>query len=396
MIEINKIYIKQIKEKSRCICEIEINKRKKEIWFEVDNKYEQYLVTDRADAIIIGILNYALRKGEDIISKLPVTDELLYNLREILMPSLLKNSYDLHKIEIKANTITPIKSGEHIGTGCSCGVDSFYSIKMHSSNEYKSIKITDLCINNVGAFNECYKEYGMDKTKVERYKKTENVAKELGINLIETDSNFSEVIPQEHLLTHTYSSCFAIYMLQKYWKTYFYASSGYDFSAFNLKNNDLEDCAEYELLSLQAFSTSAIRIYSDGGARKKKKKTKELGNFSIAQKNLHVCINKPINCGVCPKCMRTILALDALNMLDDFKMVFDIEYYYKNKNIYYKWLWKQHILHDKMNEETYQIIKKRNDFHINIFLKIKNIPYVFIKNILPSEAKQRIKKFLKK
>lgn len=396
MIVINKLFTEDKSEKTRCICDIELNNKKEKIWFEVDKKYKEYLVTDRADAIIIGILNYALRNNEDIISKIPITDELLYNLKEILIPSLVKNSYALNMISIKANTIEPLKQGEHIGTGCSCGVDSFYSIKSHYNDEYKSLKLTDLCINNVGAFNECYKDYGIKRTITERYKKTEKVAKDLGINLIETDSNFYEVVPQVHSLTHTYSSCFAIYMLQKYWKVYFYSSSGYDFTSFNLKNNDLLDCAEYELLSLQTFSTSSIKIYSDGGAKERIEKVKEIIDFPIAQKELHVCVNKSNNCGICPKCMRTILSLDALNSLEKFSNVFDIKYYYENKIDYYNWLWKQHKLKDKMNELTYKILSKNKDFKVNIFFKIKNMPYIILKNVLSQKQKENIKKILKR
>ena len=394
MIKIHKQHNETKNEKTRCYCDIEIDGIKKNVWFEVEKDYEKYLVLDRADAYLIGILNYAMRNKHDIECEMPVTDELLHNIREILIPSLVKYSNSLYPTKIKCKTIEPLNSGEHVGTGLSCGIDSFYSIYKHINNEYPSMSLTDVCINNVGAFNECYAEYGKDRVKQERYEMTEKVAKEAKLNLIETDSNFYNEIPQVHLLSHTYSSTFAIYMLQKYWNKYYYASSGYDFSYFQLNNNETKDCADYELLSLQCFSTSSIRIYSDGGEKERIEKTEYIVDYKLAQKYLHVCLKESKNCGICSKCRRTLTSLDALGKLDNFSNVFDIEYYKKNRKDYYKWLYIQHLKEDAMNEPTYKRLKnKLKQYSFELFF-IERTKYT-IKKIIPKSIKNRLKKIIK-
>lgn len=364
MIIIGKPFISSNAAKTRCICDISVDGMIRSVWFEVDSKYKEYLVTERADAYVIGLLHWCMLNRHDIKCQVPVTEELLYNIKTILVPSLAKYANNLHAIKIDAE-VAPALKGEEVGTGCSCGIDSFDAIYNHYKSDYPNMDLTYLCINNVGAFNECYDDYGREKVKEERYQKVDVVSKELGIPIIKTDSNFAETFPQIHLYSHTYSSVFAIYMLKKLWKTYYYASSGMDYSKFSLS---ALDPAHYELLSLQCFSTSGIRIYSEGGEKERIDKTRDLVDFEPAQKYLHVCLAKPYNCGVCSKCRRTLVTLDMLDKLDNFKEVFDIGYYKKHREEYYKWLVSQHSFGDLMNEPVYQEMLERSAFR-----KIANI-----------------------
>lgn len=358
MIIIGKPYISNNGDKSRCVCNISVDGENRGVWFEVESKYQKYLVTERADAYVIGLLHWCMLNRHDVKCQTPITDELLYNITTILIPSLARYARNLYAIKIDAE-VAPALTGTEIGTGCSCGIDSFDAIYKHYRTNYPNMDLTYLCINNVGAFNECYDDYGREKVKEECYQKVDSVAKDLGLPIIKTDSNFAEVFPQVHEYSHTYSSSFAIYMLQKLWKIYYYASSGIDYSKFSLS---AMDPAHYELLSLQCFSTSGIRIYSEGGEKERLDKTKDIVDFKPAQKYLHVCLAKPYNCGVCSKCRRTLVTLDLLDKLDNFKNVFDIEYYKRNKDDYYKWLASQHSMGDEMNEPVYQGLLERAEF----------------------------------
>lgn len=396
MIKIGIPYLKRNNNFVRVYCDIWIDDKKEEIWFQVEEKYGQYLCTERDDAYLIGILNWALRENHDIICEAPITEDLLYNIKTILMPSIVKYSRELKMINITAPTAKSLNEGENVGTGCSCGVDSFSSIYNHIDSEYKELNLTHLCLNNVGAFNECYSDYGIENVKNERYETTRKVSKEIGLDLIETDSNFAEVIKQNHYLTNTYSCCFAIYMLQKFWKTYYLASVGLDYSKFTIIDNDIEDSAHYDLLTLQCFSIPGLKIYSDCGEKNRLQKTSDIAEYSIAQKYLHVCIHKPYNCGVCSKCMRTLTALDALNKLDNFKSVFDLDTYKKNKHKYYKWLYTQHVNGDLMNEPTYDILKQRKDFKIGLYYKLILGIKAMCRKILPKKLKEKIKMILNK
>ena len=369
MITVNKPYITKSGSRSRCNCDISVDGENRTVWFEVDEAYEQYLVTERADAYVVGLLHWCMLHGHDIKCLAPVTDELLYNITTILIPSLAKYAKDLNAVKIEAET-APALPGKEIGTGCSCGIDSFDAIYQHYKTDFPTLDLTYLCINNVGAFNECYDEYGRDKVKEERYQKVDSVAEELGLPIIKTDSNFADAFPQNHLFTATYSSVFAIYMMQKFWKIYYYASSGIDYGHFSLSDRE---CAHYDLLSLQCFSTSGLIIYSEGGEKERIDKTRDIVDFKPAQKYLHVCLTKPYNCGRCSKCQRTLLTLDYLNKLDNFKEVFDIDYYKENRVRYYKLLAYLHSMGNRMNEPVYQGMLSRPEFKkIADIEKIKN------------------------
>lgn len=370
MIFLHKPYIKKYKHKSRLIFDIDIDGDNKSVWFEVASEYSKYLCDDRIDAILVGLLSYAMREGHNFESNSYVTDELFFKINEYLIPSLVKYGNNLKNISINIKCKKSISNALGVGTGCSCGVDSFHSILKHLNDNNSSFNITHLCINNVGAFNECYKNTGIDKVRQERIRKSKKLAKEIGLPIIVSDSNFYQEIPQNHLLTHTYSSIFAVLCMQKLWKIYYYGSSGLDFSYFNLNDNDIKDCAFYELLSLDCFSTSNLKIYSEGGALSRLEKTNDIYENNLVKKYLHVCTVKEDNCGVCPKCMRTILSLYALcNDLDEYTNVFDIDYFYQNKDKYFEWLYNEHQYKVVMNESIYESLLKKDDFRKYISIK---------------------------
>ncbi len=183
--------------------------------------------------------------------------------------------------------------------------------------------------------------------------------------LLKLESNFQNVIPQNHARSHTYMDALAIYSLQKLWKNYYYAS-GIGFSDFSLKGNFIQDPAHFELLLFDCFSTSGLRLISAGGEGDRNDKIEFIADNPIAQKYLHVCIRKEINCGVCDKCLRTLLALDAANKLDNFREVFDIDAYLKIRNQAYIYCHdKAAIPHNApLYARTYKILYER---HKNFF-----------------------------
>ena len=78
-----------------------------EVWFSVPECYSEYLCYERSDAFLIGMLNWAMRTGDDIECEAPVSEELLFQIREHLIPSLAKYDKTLRWIAIKA----PIMGG---------------------------------------------------------------------------------------------------------------------------------------------------------------------------------------------------------------------------------------------------------------------------------------------
>ena len=329
------------------------------VWFEVEERYGDYLCAERSDAFLIGLLNHAMREHLDIECEAPVGAQLLYQIRTYLVPALVRASHALREPKIAAEMdAEPMRNAGGVGTGISCGVDSFHVLCKYAKSEYPGLSLTHLLLNNVGSFwlgekGEVDHQYEWQAEHARRF------CKEHGFNLIVTDSNIAAAFPQRHYFTHTYTSCFAIYALQKLWSTYFYGSSGEDFSAFSLIDNDLHNAGRYDLLTLDAFSTRSLKIYSEGGAITRFEKMKEVIEYPPSYGYLHVCnSDSGPNCGVCPKCLRTLVLLDALGALDRYAKVLPVERYRSQRPKALRWLYRQMLSNaDPMLRPAYDVLK---------------------------------------
>ena len=179
--------------------------------------------------------------------------------------------------------------------------------------------------------------------------------------LLKLESNFQDVVPQNHLRTHTYMDALAIYALQKLWQTYYYSST-YSFINFSLEKNLDNDPAHFEPFLWDCLSTSKIKIMSSGSEGDRNDKIDFIADNPIAQKYLHVCLKKDTNCGWCSKCLRTLLSLDAAGKLDNFRGSFNIDAYLKGRKKAFTYLYNE-IKKNPASPffaKTYEILYKRH------------------------------------
>ena len=285
-----------------------------EIFFEVPTEYASALVDDRCDAFVVLILHRALSKGYNIVSDVPMSSDLLFNIKEFLLPALMNNGP--YRISIDIPKKHPMKHGKGVGTGLSCGVDSFHAIKTFINYNDADFKLTHLCINDVGAFNAIYES--PELAKKESYKRSSSAAEMIGLPLIKTYSNADLIFHQNHYLTHFFSSLFAVMCMGKLFKTYIYASAGHPLSKIDLNNWWNKDSDDYELLLLRYFSTRSLQLYSAGEMLTRLEKIEIISDYDVAKKHLYSCTYKDKNCGICDKCIRNLTALDAIGKLDEF------------------------------------------------------------------------------
>jgi len=333
--------------KSRLSADLIIDDKRRTLWFEVDMEYEKYLCYERSDAFLVACIYYAMRNGHDITCVAPVTQELLFNLNQHLIPALCKSAPTLHHLRIFTSyTSEELENDGGIGTGMSCGVDSFHTALQHIDSQDERQNLTHLVINDIGSFNAFnYGRYGVTKAREEIYTRARQVAALLDLPLIETDSNFYEIF-RNFMNCHTYSTAFTVMALQKLWSVYYIASS-YEYHQFSLDHHETKDSAYYDLLSLNCFSTRQLRFYCEGGALGRAEKTAAIVDFPLVQQNLHVCHRRGYNCGICKKCRRTMLTIDALGKLDEFSDVFPVDNYNRNLDTYIKWLEKNALEEDE-------------------------------------------------
>ena len=126
----------------------------KECYFEFDKKYKNYLCDVRSDAFVMGLLTTAMENDMDIEFESPLSERLYYQLTTYYIPMVAKNNsnYPMYNIKIIGPTDnTVISNMKAVATGCSGGVDSFYTIAKHSSNDIpKSFKITHIIYSSSG------------------------------------------------------------------------------------------------------------------------------------------------------------------------------------------------------------------------------------------------------
>lgn len=365
MITIRQPFLKCVNNRWYVYCTVIENGLQKEcFWGGVEEQYKEYLLTERSDAYVIGLLSHAMRTRQDIECEAPITEELLYNIRQYLIPLVVKYGNNLHAPQIIAQTdSTPMICGNMVGASASCGVDSFNTICNQYRSPYPSMNITHLCLNDVGAYNECYgSPEQREATRNERYARGREMAAELGLPVLLTESNFYDQFPQNHLCTNTYSSMYAVFNMRKAWRVYYYSSAYHDIGLFSLFDNECKDTSYYDLLTLNCFSTDGIRIYSEGGERTRFGKIQSIANFSPVQKYIHVCTVQSYNCGICPKCRRTLLCIDLIDRLDVFSSVFDVNYYRNHRWEYYDWFLNEFEASPLENQDMYDALLQKPDF----------------------------------
>ena len=288
---------------------------------------------------------------------------------------LLYENVDRPKIEAPiASQALPCAGA--VGTGISCGVDSLHAIQNQTNSDFSGHNVTHLMYNNVGSHGEGEYAQQLYHSLLERPRA---YAREYGFEFVATNSNLMDVVQQNHFYTHTYSSLFAVYCLQKLFSIYYYASSGYRYGDFTLEYCPHRGCGSYDIFSLPMLSHRTLRFYSEGAGMTRMEKLKKVADFPPAHKYLQVCAQSKNNCGKCEKCVRTLLGLDAIGKLELFSNVFDVVHYRKNRQQYLRKLYIKKVFKSKEYAEIYLYLKK----DLSLASKLICIPKILFKKLLP-------------
>lgn len=317
MLKIGKPYIEYTDQKVRLCAKLELPDRERIAWFEVDQEYEPYLVTDRADAFVTAFLTAAMRAGEDIVSEAPVTKRLLYQLNQQLIPALTARTKRYHRMQICAEVTAAELPCEHaVGLGWTGGVDCFYSFKRYAQIAEESCRITHLVVVNIGTFEGERQEYALSVFQ----ERAEKMAQEYGIKALGINSNIHRIVDENYLSVGAFRIPSAILALQKLFGIFLHSSS-YEYWRFAIKE---ENSAFYELFVFDCLETDHTRFYSSMGDASRIEKIEALADYPPAWTRLHPCIYPADqNCGTCGKCDSVFTTLQALGKLDQFSSVVD-------------------------------------------------------------------------
>ncbi|WP_375052844.1 hypothetical protein [Virgibacillus sp. JSM 102003] len=370
MLRIQKPEIKKTNTGVRIQAYFEKDQNTEALWYEVEEKFSQYLTDETADGFLIGLLFYALKNGDNIEVLAPISQNLYYSINNYLIPLLVK-IHGYKRIRIKCNELIkePIISKGAVGTGLSCGIDSFATIIDHLDDRCpKNYKITHYTFFNVGSHGDNGGEKARKLFK-ERAEITRKYANEYGNEFISVDSNISEVLQMNFKQTNTMRSLSAVLILQRLFKVYYY-SSGFPLKRFRLIK---EDTGAFDIFNMSMLSTETIRFFSGCPIMTRIEKTELVASYEPSYKYLNVCYFSKYNCGKCPKCLKTLLILEIIGKIESYSDVFNLKAYYSNKRQYIAYvLSKRKSV--KLSEEIYDEMLVR-DFTIPLSSKVISFAY---------------------
>lgn len=310
------------------------------LWFAVPVEYKDYLCAERGDAFVVAMLWYAMITCSDIESVAPLSEKMVFHITRYLIPALCTDENGYRRIKIKAPTTSePYKNIGGVGTGMSCGVDSFYTMHEYTREDTPmKYRLTHLSYFNMGAIfhpnRSEKKEYTLkefyettDRMSEEKRENARQVAERAGMPLVYVKSNLdSDYYRGAYGHTGVYRNCAMALSLQGLFSIYYNSSGGWP-GYFDLTLT--EGSQHYEALLCQCLSTESLSfILSDYATRSEK--TKTIADDKLAQKYLDVCFCFN-SCGKCSKCIRTLVTLDLIGKVDQFGEIFDVEYFKRHK-----------------------------------------------------------------
>lgn len=339
----------------------------KEVWYEVDFKYEQYLCLERSDAFVLAILYFAMITGEDIECKGVVSEEFLHNVNTYLIPLNCNERTEYRQIHIFADSTTEcLNTLNKNGTGISCGVDSFDTVLTYLDKGMdQTHKLSILSVFNAGAFHgmpdmqKCIRhEMSIEEwhsSALDGFNEScirgKQVAEQLGLEFVSVNSNVSDLYQGVFLQSHAYRNCSCVLALQKLFSHYYYASAGEIEKTYVGLGEDASD-------NVNLFSSDTVRFYLSNPLKTRIEKIKYISDYDIVRKNLHVCCEEIYNCGKCEKCRRTLTILDVLGKLDIFKSSFlNISEFRKKGWKNYIWVLDQ-LKSDGFAKDLYEYMNK--------------------------------------
>ena len=325
------------------VTEIENPFQEKTMWVAVEEKNADMLADNVYDPFVLVPVILGMYYKQDVHIDGNISPRLYHNMQHYLMNIFDRFSDHTNPISFTVNGFDTVVRGgvKLVGTGISCGVDSLVTIYDNFVNENDpNFKINSLFFVNCGTHGD-YEDPASHKKYRDRVALNKTAAEELGLPMYLVNSNFhayTHKIGEQKIGYLAIYSC--VLSLQKYIKRYYTSSNlCYDeIAEFSKLSRDF-DIAEYaESYMPHLIATENFELVIDGCQYTRAEKTERISEWRFAQKHINVCNNLnggAENCSYCNKCMWTLIPLEAIGKLENFKDVFNLNAYRK-----YAYRWK--------------------------------------------------------
>jgi len=267
-------------------------------------------ITPRADAFVAALVLRAMNVGEDIEVRAPLSARLARGLEEYQRVLASWFPHRLTPVEIRA-PLEPasVRPDGAVLTAFSGGVDSFYTLRAHGAEQEpeEPARIThalfvhgfDLPLGQAAAAYE-----------VANARFTEMLGR-LGIELVAGRTNVQSFVPREDWgLFHGSALLATALALGDGVRRFYVPAAHTEGHLFPLGSDPRID---------PLLSTEALEIVHDGADVTRVQKTAAIGGWPPTFGRLRVCVSyDPAvpNCCRCEKCVRTMMTLDLLGLLD--------------------------------------------------------------------------------
>ena len=314
------------------------------LFFEVDKKYADCLCAEGSDAFVIAMLWYAVMTEEDISFEVPMSKRLHEGLTQVLLPALCSEEYRLIKLTGPL-TCEKLECKGAVGTGMTCGIDSFYTLRTHKLTHlayYDSGHTAPVPCANGGKLS--VKDYYNATSEIadKNVAFHDEIARQNGLEFLYIKTNIEKDFYRGGAIYKTmYDNLACTLAVQKLFKTYISSSSGH---GGDLESGLAIPSQNYENLICDCCKTETLDFISSDRA-KRFEKIEKLADDSTVAEHLDVCFNYLCfnpggkNCGECYGCLKTMVVLDLLGKLDNFEKSFDLEKYYADRRKYIKILY---------------------------------------------------------
>lgn len=304
------------------------------MWVGVENEHQDILESNVYNMFLFLPVYMGMYYHTDLHIHGSVSKTLYKNI-DYIQGILSDFSKDLNRIRVTVDGYAE-SEGPHniVGTGISCGVDCLQTVYSKFVQEQDE----DYKINTLFNFNCGWHGYidGELTNQIfrDRCKANKPVADELGgMEFIAVDSNLHAFLPKLGDAASYFCIYSCIFALERGLKRY-YISSSFSYGqviGFGKKalNRDFSEFGDPLLIPLA--HSEKLELVSDGGQYKRSEKLELIADWPISKKYLNVCCkdDKVENCSVCHKCIRTLLPLEAMGLLDEYSSVFDLNKYKK-------------------------------------------------------------------
>jgi len=290
------------------------NRPAKEVYFEVTEEFADGLSCN-PDAFLVACILPAMRHGEERIS---LDEEICPELREglITVMSWLRHWYGAERnvVRIEAKTrsrVKPTCTPTRAGMFLSGGIDSLATLRLNRLN---------FASEHVGSVKDGVIIYGLEVDQPDRFALVldtlSTIAKDTGLTLIPVYTNVRYLDEDWSFWRDEFQGAALAavgHALRRRLTTVSIAAT------FDIPN--IGPWGSHPLLDPN-FSSSDVRIRHEGVELSRLAKTRVVTNWDVGLQSIRVC-NKTqyyqpgkLNCGDCEKCVRTMLALLAVGVLN--------------------------------------------------------------------------------